>query len=97
MIRQWFKTNAGILFHSCTFKQVGLDPASLYPHVTNRLALVYGNVPQPDPDPHRGLANAAVIQCDPKVHSSVRDEEDLVDRLSAPYTTSFELHHAGGC
>ncbi|KAG6330688.1 hypothetical protein ID866_8400, partial [Astraeus odoratus] len=36
MIRECFKTNSGILFHGSKLRKVGLDPATLYPHVLAR-------------------------------------------------------------
>jgi hypothetical protein len=36
MIRETFKTNSGIMFNSATLKQIGLDPATLYPKVLPR-------------------------------------------------------------
>lgn len=36
MIRECFKTNTGILFHSEGLREIGLDPATVYPSVLPR-------------------------------------------------------------
>jgi hypothetical protein len=41
MIRECFRLDIGILFHRDMFKQIGMDPASLYPHVLPRPPPVY--------------------------------------------------------
>jgi len=41
MLREIFKLNIGILFHRDMFKQIGMDPATLYPHVLQRPPPLY--------------------------------------------------------
>ncbi|KAJ8584078.1 hypothetical protein M405DRAFT_798490 [Rhizopogon salebrosus TDB-379] len=41
MIRECFRLEIGILFHRDMFKQIGMDPTSLYPHVLPRPLPVY--------------------------------------------------------
>lgn len=84
MIRECFKTNTGILFHSSAFKQIGLDPATLYPHVTERPPPVYGNAPKPNPDA-LGPADTTMSQCDPECTFTSEEQEDLDDALSPIY------------
>ena len=36
MVRECFKTNTGIMFDSEKLRDIGLDPATLYPHVLPR-------------------------------------------------------------
>ena len=36
MIRECFKTHSGIIINSAGMKEIGLDPATLYPHVLQR-------------------------------------------------------------
>ena len=40
MLRQCFILRTGILFHKTMFKDIGMDPATLYPHVLSRPAPV---------------------------------------------------------
>lgn len=84
MIRECFKTNTGILFHSSAFKQIGLDPATLYPHVTERPQPVYGNAPKPNPDA-LGPGDTTTSQCDPECTFTSEEQEDLNDALSPIY------------
>ncbi|KAL4070334.1 hypothetical protein J3A83DRAFT_4358565 [Scleroderma citrinum] len=78
MIRECFKTNIGILFHGSMFKQIGLDPATVYPRIVDRPPAIYGNVPEPDPNARSGQADAE----DTFVSEEV---EDLSDALSPIY------------
>lgn len=50
MIRECFKLEIGILFHREMFRQIGMDPAMLYPHVLSRPPAVY-QVPKPPSPP----------------------------------------------
>lgn len=47
MIRQCFLTNTGIRFHADLLRTIGLDPASLYPAVTERPPPLYYIPPTP--------------------------------------------------
>ncbi|KIJ66604.1 hypothetical protein HYDPIDRAFT_86193 [Hydnomerulius pinastri MD-312] len=98
MIRQCFKTNTGILFHRSMFKQIGMDPASLYPHVDPRPPAIYQTPLPPSPP---GTPNSLkrlmvqapqVIKNDPMIvvysdgGTFVNEEqEDLADALSPAY------------
>ena len=63
------------------FKGIGLDPASLYRHVTERPPAIYRN---PDPDTQSG-AEATVVQCDSIGRFVSEEQEDLADALSDIY------------
>ena len=79
MIRECFKTDIGILFHGSMFKQIGLDPATLYPHVTERPPPIYGNAPEPNPDAPEPADS------DPQSTFISEEKEDLADALSPIY------------
>ncbi|KIM62348.1 hypothetical protein SCLCIDRAFT_1215226 [Scleroderma citrinum Foug A] len=79
MIRECFKTNSGVLFHGSMFKQIGLDPAMLYPLVTERPPPVYGNAPERKP------AAPEAAESDPQSTFISEEEEDLADALSPIY------------
>ncbi|KIK76154.1 hypothetical protein PAXRUDRAFT_170739 [Paxillus rubicundulus Ve08.2h10] len=98
MIRQCFKTGTGILFHRSMFKQIGMDPASLYPHVLDRPPPIYQSPPPPSepgsPDSATRLIipPPQVIQNDPTivVYSDggtfvSEEDEDLADALCPAY------------
>ncbi|KAH7886367.1 hypothetical protein F5I97DRAFT_1937223 [Phlebopus sp. FC_14] len=98
MIRECFKTNSGILFHRSMFKQIGMDPATLYPHVQERPPVIYQAPAQPSV---LGLSGSTeppvvpaprVVKDDPTVvvYSDGgtfmnEEEEDLADALSPIY------------
>ena len=63
------------------FRQIGLDPASLYPHVTERPPAIYQN---PTPDTQSG-ADATVVQHGPAGKFVSEEQEDLADALSPIY------------
>ena len=64
MLRECFKLNIGILFHREMFKQVGMDPARLYPHVFPRPPPVF-QAPSPPSSP--GTPNSMTKVPAPKV------------------------------
>jgi hypothetical protein len=41
MVREIFKAEVGILFHREMFKDIGMDPETLYPHVRERPNIMY--------------------------------------------------------
>ena len=49
MIRQCFLANTGIMFHRSMFKQIGMDPNLLYPHVEQRPPPIYQTPPPRSP------------------------------------------------
>lgn len=49
MIRECFATNTGIQFRSVKLKQMGIDPASLYPKPIPRPQAISGNKQEADP------------------------------------------------
>lgn len=83
MIRECFKANAGILFHGSMFNEIGLDPATLYPHVVDRPVAVYGDAP--DMEFQQLKPETTVIQCDPRGTYESEELEDLSDALSPLY------------
>ena len=60
---------------------IGLDPASLYPHVTERPPAIYRN---PDPDTQSGT-EATVVQYDPTSKFVSEEQDDFADALSPIY------------
>lgn len=83
MIRECFKANSGILFHGSMFNEIGLDPATLYPHVVDRPVAVYGDAP--DMEFQQLKPETTVIQCDPRGTYEGEELEDLFDALSPLY------------
>ena len=83
MIRECFKANSGILFHGSMFNEIGLDPATLYPHIIDRPAVVYGDAS--DMDVEQLKPDATVIQCDPRGTFESEKLEDLSDALCPVY------------
>jgi len=87
MIRQCFILRTGILFHKTMFKDIGLDPDTLYPHVLSR--------PAPAPyhpdclahkyeDPINFAKNegVTVMVKEPFINE---EEEDMLDALTPIY------------
>jgi len=96
MIRECFKLNVGILFHRDMFKQIGMDPASLYPHVQARPPPMYQAPKVPgSPDSTMKALTASrpkVVNGDPTVVAYcdngdfVSEEvEDMLDAVSPMY------------
>ncbi|KJA19221.1 hypothetical protein HYPSUDRAFT_143965 [Hypholoma sublateritium FD-334 SS-4] len=83
MIRECFKLKTGILFHRDSFNIVGMDPASLWPHVKPRPEPVNKFSGDPPPLERKGMhlvgVNGTLGQIDDFVNE---EEEDLVDSLS---------------
>ena len=80
MVRECFRTNTGIQFHAEGLRDIGLDPASLYPVVEDR--------PRPLPKPRWYHLNTIA----PRVPLASEEEHDVRDALSpmhdqfAPFT-----------
>ncbi|KAJ6511738.1 hypothetical protein DFH09DRAFT_1049688 [Mycena vulgaris] len=76
MIRQCFLLDTGILFHADMLRLVGMDPATLYPHVLARPPPIL----QARQESQRSerTAGSAVVDCD----FGSEEEEDLVDALT---------------
>ncbi|KIJ13818.1 hypothetical protein PAXINDRAFT_80411 [Paxillus involutus ATCC 200175] len=98
MIRQCFKTGTGILFQRSMFKQIGMDPNSLYPEVLERPPAIFQSPGAPSepgsPNSYTRLVIPLplVIQNDPTivVYSDggtfvSEEEEDLADALCPTY------------
>ncbi|KAF9225174.1 hypothetical protein BS17DRAFT_730406 [Gyrodon lividus] len=98
MIRQCFKTGTGIMFHRSMFKQIGMDPATLYPHVVERPPAIYQSPLSPsEPSTPNSLTRLTipppqVIKNDPTVvvYSDggtflTEEDEDLADALCPTY------------
>ena len=87
MIRQCFILKTGILFHKNQFKNIGLDPDTLYPHVL------------PRPPPIEYTPDRVLPRFDPAINFAKNDkntivvdepfkneeEEDLLDVLTPMY------------
>ncbi|KAI6154266.1 hypothetical protein BKA82DRAFT_4099354 [Pisolithus tinctorius] len=84
MIREIFKTEIGILFHRSMFQQIGMDPSTLYPHVTPRPPAIFNSPTNADPGVPCDDDDAA-IQCDPDGKFVSEEMEDLGDALSPIY------------
>jgi hypothetical protein len=94
MIRQCFLVNTGIQFHYDSFKDIGLDPNTLSPFVTPRLAALKpsaATVAEVKASAHSAEPTDATLtdeaQASPKAASTFKSEEDeeLVDALSPIY------------
>ncbi|KAF8435755.1 hypothetical protein L210DRAFT_3484163 [Boletus edulis BED1] len=98
MIRQCFLANTGIMFHRSMFKQIGMDPTSLYPHVVERPPATYQTPPPRSPpgtpDSLKGYSVPLpqVVQNDPTVVAYSdggtfvsEEQEDLADALCPIY------------
>ncbi|KZP04656.1 hypothetical protein FIBSPDRAFT_923299 [Athelia psychrophila] len=87
MIRQCFILKTGLLFHSTKFKEVGIDPATIYPHVLERPPPIQ-YTPETLASRYEKLINFAT---DSKETVNTRDpfineeEEDLLDSLTPIY------------
>ncbi|KAI6024565.1 hypothetical protein EDC04DRAFT_2899944 [Pisolithus marmoratus] len=80
MIRECFKANTGILFHRPLFQQIGMDPATLYPHVLKRPpALTSMPTTSPLSDKVERDSSSQDIE-DTKIVNE--EQEDLADALS---------------
>lgn len=83
MIRECFKLKTGILFHRDSFNIVGMDPASLWPHVKSRPEPVKTFSGDAPPLERKGMhlvgVNGTLGQIDDFVNE---EEEDLADVLS---------------
>lgn len=83
MIRECFKLKTGILFNRGSFKIVGMDPASLWPHVKERPESVTAFSGGPPPLERKGMhlvgVNGSLGQIDDFISE---EEEDLGDALS---------------
>ncbi|KAG1742634.1 uncharacterized protein EDB91DRAFT_1221578 [Suillus paluster] len=99
MIREIFKLEVGILFHQNMFRQIGMDSATLYPHVLERPPAVF-QVPKPPSPPGtpdstvKALMIAApkIVTDDPTVVAYSDDGtflneelEDLADAVTEDY------------
>lgn len=95
MIRQCFETETGILFDSQGLKTIGLDPASLYPHVVQRPPpLPLGNLKLSPIPSAKSVAqsvkdkagkNYAGESEEVEAHALTEEEHDLQDALSPVY------------
>ncbi|KAJ6523506.1 hypothetical protein DFH09DRAFT_1047209 [Mycena vulgaris] len=86
MVRECFKTHSGIMFDSEGLQRIGLDPGSLYPHVTPRPPpLPAGNlqirsIPSAR-DEYQAQRVLASLET-PSVVPRIEEEADLYDALS---------------
>ncbi|KAI0066519.1 hypothetical protein BV25DRAFT_1395427 [Artomyces pyxidatus] len=84
MIRQCFLANTGIMFHRDAFKNIGMDPSSLYPIVLPRPPPIFAT-----PRVIREATDATLVgssQAEASAKPLVsEEEEDLADALSPIY------------
>ncbi|EIW87436.1 hypothetical protein CONPUDRAFT_149464 [Coniophora puteana RWD-64-598 SS2] len=87
MLREIFKCNVGIMFHKEMFKQVGMNPDSVYPFVHERAPPIYQSPSTPIPTP-----TVVKLEEDPTYitytdHGGFvnEEEEDMKDALSPIY------------
>ncbi|KAJ3536344.1 hypothetical protein NM688_g6852 [Phlebia brevispora] len=91
MIRQCFLTNTGIQFHTELLRNVGIDPATLYPIVKERPPALSPPPPLPPQDPWLPRVFSGFKWLDPQSDSSGgakpknEEEEDLTDALCPIY------------
>ena len=93
MIRQCFLVNTGIQFYYDTFKQVGLDPNTLFPSVTPRPAELKpfpATLAETRASAHVAEPTDAItdeVQAAPIAASAFKmeEEEELMDALSPIY------------
>ncbi|KAI6159255.1 hypothetical protein EDD17DRAFT_1613144 [Pisolithus thermaeus] len=85
MIREIFKADVGILFHRSMFEQIGMDPSTLYPHVTTRPPPIFNIPAKADPKVPCDDNDFAAIQCDPNGKFVSEELEDVNDALSPIY------------
>ena len=98
MIRQCFLANTGIMFHRSMFKQIGMDPATLYPHVEQRPPAIFQTPPPrsppgtPDSLKAYSVPSPQVIKGDPTIVAYSdggtfvsEEQEDLADALCPIY------------
>ncbi|KAG9308955.1 hypothetical protein JVU11DRAFT_11257 [Chiua virens] len=97
MIRECFRVNTGIMFHRSVFKDIGMDPASVYPYVLERPPPVFQTPPPPSPPGSPASAKAYSIPAPQVVNDSSivaysdggtfvsEEQEDLADALCPLY------------
>jgi hypothetical protein len=94
MIRQCFRAKTGIQFHREAFKDVGLDPATLYPFVIDRPAALEPSasnlkIAEVGASGHSVEATDATLADDDSPTSASNfkseEEEELTDALSLMY------------
>ena len=89
MIRECFRTNTGIRFHSNLLKNIGLEPAALYPKVLDRPEAIYTIPPTIPLSDHARESTAETTRT--LVDGAGTDvvlseeEEDILDALSPVY------------
>ncbi|PCH34305.1 hypothetical protein WOLCODRAFT_61605 [Wolfiporia cocos MD-104 SS10] len=82
MIRECFKMNTGIRFHAEGLRSIGLDPASLWPHVQPRPPAIY-SMPSLTADHARASTADTLVNGDE--HPLTEEENDYIDALSPIY------------
>ncbi|KAL0952102.1 hypothetical protein HGRIS_008735 [Hohenbuehelia grisea] len=80
MIRQCFLLDTGILFHRSKFRQVGLDPNTLYPVVKTRPPPL-ANLPNTSPGDAQQALNEAGANAQNEKMSSPQTMRTLVDEI----------------
>ena len=78
MIRECFLVQTGIMFKAGALREVGLDPATLYPHVLPRPEAL--SLKEADPS-RVGYVNGTVAVVEPSIILG-EEEEELADALS---------------
>lgn len=82
MIRQCFILKTGILFHKDMFKNVGLDPDTLYPYVKRRSPVVHST---PGSLAYNFFAKDYKRTVKPEEPFVNEEEEDMLDALTPIY------------
>ncbi len=100
MVRECFKTNTGIMFETEALREIGMDPATLYPLVTPRpppvLACPEHKIRKPPVNPipvrlHATLTKKKLAEIHaqhaaaPRTFLGSEEEEELHDALSPAY------------
>jgi hypothetical protein len=88
MIRECFKTYSGILFNTDGMKDIGLDPATLHPHVLSRPPAITIDPSNSDPKPFISKVPKKEQTPDEKTQASTlelhqtEEQIELVDALA---------------
>ena len=89
MIRECFKTHSGIVFHTAGMKEIGLDPATIYPTVLQRPAAISIDSINPKPfiqDPPKKIQTPEELAMISSQQLSQTEEQiELLDALAPIY------------
>ncbi|KAI0713137.1 hypothetical protein C8T65DRAFT_739009 [Cerioporus squamosus] len=94
MIRECFRTNTGIRFHSELLKDIGLDPDTLYPHAKEGIAYGPGLAHAPQIPPMNPSPRISLDPPTPPERSQTDVEQRVVQAMtSAPSSPPMHTRH----